>query len=79
MRDLYNRANKLEYWLKRINTDLDGSDKEDLLCLVRYMQDQERSSILEDYDLINEKAGEIELSYFGYIVLSRYKKGIGIR
>jgi len=43
------------------------------------MQDQERSSILEDYDLINEKAGEIELSYFGYIVLSRYKKGIGIR
>jgi hypothetical protein len=29
-----------------------------------------------DYDLINEKAGEIELSYFGSIVLSRYKKGM---
>jgi hypothetical protein len=27
MRDLYNRANKLPYWLNRINTDLDGSDK----------------------------------------------------
>ena len=43
MRDLYNRANRLEYWLNRINTDLDGSDKTDLLCLVRYMQDKERS------------------------------------
>jgi hypothetical protein len=43
MRDLYNRANKLEYWLNRINTDLDGLDKADLLCLVRYMQDRERS------------------------------------
>jgi hypothetical protein len=31
MRDLYNRANKLKYWLNRINTDLDGSDKADLL------------------------------------------------
>ena len=45
MRDLYNRANKLEYRLNRINTDrintdLDRSDKADLLCLVRYMQDQ---------------------------------------
>src|SRR6188472_2594372 len=29
--------------MNRINTDLCGSDKEDLLCLVRYMQDQERS------------------------------------
>lgn len=43
MRDLYNRANKLEYWLNRIEADLDELDKTDLLCLGRYMQDQERS------------------------------------
>jgi hypothetical protein len=43
MRDLYNRDNKLEYWLNRINADSDELDKTDLLCLVRYMQDQERS------------------------------------
>ena len=43
MRDLYNRANKLEYWLNRINKDLDDLDKTDLLCLLRYMQNQERS------------------------------------
>jgi len=43
MRDLYNRDNKLEYWLNRIEADLDELDKTDLLCLGRYMQDQERS------------------------------------
>jgi hypothetical protein len=43
MRDLYNRDNKLEYWLNRINADSDELDKTDLLCLVRCMQDQERS------------------------------------
>jgi hypothetical protein len=45
MRDLYNRTEKLAYWLKRIETDLQGSDKEDLLSLVRFMQDHERSSL----------------------------------
>jgi hypothetical protein len=45
MRDLYNRTEKLAYWLKRIETDLQGSDKEDVLCLVRFMQDHERSSL----------------------------------
>lgn len=45
MRDLYNRSNKLTYWLNRINTDLDGSDKTDLLYLVRQMQDKERSTL----------------------------------
>ena len=43
LRDLYNRDNKLEYWLNRIEADLDELDKTDLLCLGRYMQDQERS------------------------------------
>jgi hypothetical protein len=36
MRDLYNRDNKLEYRLNRINADLDELDKTDLLCLGRY-------------------------------------------
>ena len=45
MRDLYNRAEKLAYWLKRIETDLQGSDKEDVLCLVQFMQVHERSSL----------------------------------
>lgn len=45
MRDLHNRAEKLAYWLKRIETDLQGSDKEDVLSLVRFMQDHERSSL----------------------------------
>jgi hypothetical protein len=45
MRDLYNRTEKLAYWLKRIETDLQGSDKEDVLYLVRFMQDHERSSL----------------------------------
>jgi hypothetical protein len=43
IRDLYNRDNKLEYWLNRIEADLDELDKTDMLCLGRYMQDQGRS------------------------------------
>ena len=43
IRDLYNRADRLEYWLNRIEADLDELDKTDLLCLGRYMQDQESS------------------------------------
>ena len=42
---LYNRADRLAYWLNRIDTDLDGSDKLDVLSLVRHMQDQERSAL----------------------------------
>jgi integrase/recombinase XerD len=45
MRDLYHRADRLAYWLKRIDTDLDGSDNEDVLSLVRHMQDRERSAL----------------------------------
>jgi hypothetical protein len=35
----------LEYWLKRIDTALNGSDKVDMLFLVSHMQDQERSAL----------------------------------
>jgi len=34
MRDLYNRKYKLEYWIQRVNTDLLGKDKSDLLKLI---------------------------------------------
>jgi hypothetical protein len=45
MRDLYNRDGRLEYWLNRIDTDLNGSDKVDMFSLVKHMQDQERSAL----------------------------------
>jgi integrase/recombinase XerD len=43
MRDLYHRKERLEYWINRINTDLNGSDRIDVLKLVEHMQDRERS------------------------------------
>ncbi len=43
LRDLYNRKAKLEYWLQRASTDLQGTDKSDLLKLIEYMQDNERA------------------------------------
>jgi hypothetical protein len=45
MRDLYNRPKKLAYWLKRIETDLQGQDKEDVLYFVKFMQDHERCAL----------------------------------
>jgi hypothetical protein len=43
MRDLYHRKERLEYWINRINKDLDESDRNDVLKLVEHMQDRERS------------------------------------
>jgi hypothetical protein len=43
--DLYNRPKKLAYWLNRIETDLQGQDKEDILYFVKFMQDHERSAL----------------------------------
>jgi site-specific recombinase XerD len=45
MRDLYNRPKKIAYWLNRIETDLHGQDKKDVLYFVKFMQDQERSAL----------------------------------
>ena len=45
MGDLYHRQNRLEYWLKRVNTDLQDPDKTDIMKLVELMQDRE-SAIL---------------------------------
>jgi len=43
LRDLYHRQNRLAYWLKRIDTDLEEPDRIDVLNLVEKMQDRERA------------------------------------
>ena len=43
MRDLYNRKNKLNYWLKRIQTDLEGNDMTDMLKFVEIMQEKDQA------------------------------------
>jgi len=43
MRDLYNRKKKIVYWVERVHTDLHDKDRADVLKLVEYMQDRERS------------------------------------
>jgi hypothetical protein len=54
MRDLYNRKAKLEYWIRRVNSDLYGTDKSDLLRLIEHMEDKERAgSSLFDRKLRN--------------------------
>ena len=44
MRDLYNRKEKLAYWINRANTELQEPDKTDVLNFVQFMHDKERSS-----------------------------------
>ena len=44
MRDLYHRQQRLAYWIKRVNTDLEEPDRIDVLKLVEHMQDRERST-----------------------------------
>lgn len=44
MRDLYNRKYKQEYWIQKIQTELQNDeDRVDVLKLVEFMQDHERS------------------------------------
>ena len=43
MRDLYHRQNRLAYWIKRVNTDLEEHDRIDVLKLIGHMQDRERA------------------------------------
>ena len=45
MRDLYDREKKLLYWIKRAESDLEESDRTDVLKLVKHLQDQDRASI----------------------------------
>jgi site-specific recombinase XerD len=43
MRDLYNRKARLNYWIDRINKDLDGNDRIDVLKFVEIMQEKDQS------------------------------------
>jgi site-specific recombinase XerD len=43
MRDLYNRKRKLNKCIERINTDLDGTDKEDAKKFLEIMQEKDQS------------------------------------
>jgi integrase/recombinase XerD len=43
MRDLYNRKQRLQYWMDRINTDLYDTDKVDVSNFIQHMQDNERA------------------------------------
>ena len=43
MRDLYNRKQLLQNCMDRVNSDLYGSDKVDILNFIQYMQDNERA------------------------------------
>ena len=43
MRDLYNRKARLVYWIDKINKDLDGNDRKDVLKFVEIMQEKDQS------------------------------------
>ncbi len=43
MRDLYNRKARLDYWIDRINKDLEGDDRKDVLKFVEVMQEKDQS------------------------------------
>jgi hypothetical protein len=43
MRDLYHRKDRLNYWIKRISSDLKEPDRSDVLQLIEYMQERERA------------------------------------
>ncbi len=43
MRDLYNRKSRMEYWVQRVNDDLHGTDKSDLLKFIEHIEDREKA------------------------------------
>jgi site-specific recombinase XerD len=43
MRDLYNRKQKLQYWIQKVKTELDEPDKADVLKFVEHMQENDKS------------------------------------
>src|SRR5688572_7856451 len=45
MRDLYDRENKLLYWIKRAELYFEEPDKRDVQKLVQHLQDQGRASL----------------------------------
>jgi len=65
MRDLYNRKVRLEYWIDRINKDLDGNDKRDVLKFVEIMQEKDQSilTIIRCITAILQIRKEFEKTY----------------
>ena len=51
MRDLYHRHDRLVYWIKRVNIELQDPDRTDILRLIEHMDNEMYNSFT-----INEKA-----------------------
>jgi site-specific recombinase XerD len=45
LRDLYNRAKRLESWIDKVNTELQEPDRSDVLKLVEHLKDTEKSAL----------------------------------
>jgi site-specific recombinase XerD len=45
LRDLYNRAKRLESWIDKVNTELQEPDRSDVLKLVEHLRDTEKSAL----------------------------------
>lgn len=45
LRDLYNRANRLESRIEKVNTELQEPDRSDVLKLVEHLKDTEKSAL----------------------------------
>lgn len=45
LRDLYNRAKRLENWTNKVNTQLKEPDRSDDLMLVEHLKEQEKSAL----------------------------------
>ena len=65
MRDLYNRKARLQYWIGRIDKDLDDNDKNDVLKFVEIMQEKDQSilTIIRCITAILQIRRQIDKSY----------------
>ncbi len=45
MRDIYNRKIKLQYWIKRANTELNEPDRSDVALLLNHLHYNDKSSL----------------------------------
>jgi hypothetical protein len=43
MRDLYNREKRLEYWIERVSTDLEGNNRDYVLKFIEIIQEKDQS------------------------------------
>jgi site-specific recombinase XerD len=45
LRDAYNRKQRLTYWIRRVEGDLDGTDREDVLTFINHMKYNANSAL----------------------------------